>query len=371
MKLAVYYNLDFSGAKRSVFEQVRRLRALGHEIDVYTTDAKNDLFDPGKVANREYRFDYRRVTLKIPFLRKLSEDLSDFYLLRRLHKHIAKEIDKNSYDICLINTDKFTQAPFVLRYLKSKKVYFCLEPLKIGYEYGLRISDDFSVVHKLYESINRFVRKKIDRDNARASDTALAISYFGRELMIQSFDIYPKVTHLGVDEKVFKKANIRKKNQVLFIGQKLKMNGYDYAVEAIKLIPKNIRPRLKVISISDSGRGRLTDKEIVYHYNESLITLSLSNFDTFGLVPLESLACEVPVIAFNVAAYRETILNKKTGFLVDFDSYEIAQKIIYLLKSPNIINSMGKEGRKQIEIEWTWDRQIKKLEKFLLSQVSN
>jgi len=269
----------------------------------------------------------------------------------------------------LIHTDQFTQAPFILRHLKTKSVYFCLEPLKIGYEYSLRIPDDFPTMNKIYEAINRLIRKKIDIKNARSADFTLSISKFGRELMIQAFDLYPKVSYLGLNTKLFRNLNIKKRNQVLFIGQKIKMNGYDYAVAAMNYIPKNIRPKLKVVSISREKSKRLTDAEIVKLYNESLVTLCLSNFDTFGLVTLESLACGVPVIAFDVAGYRETMISGKTGHLVGFDAREIASKITELIEDPELRNKMGHYGRKWADNKWTWEVQIKKLESLLISEI--
>lgn len=367
MKIAVFYNLPFSGAKRTVFEHVKGLRSLGHSVDVYTLDQRHDIFDPGAIADNEYRYTYKQKIISLPLLKKITNDLSDFYQLKSVHRKIAGDIDNKKYDIALIHTDKFTQAPFILRFLKTKNVYFCLEPLKIAYEYGLRVPDNFPLTNKIYEVFNRNMRKKIDRENAKASNFDLAISYFGRELMIQAFDLYPKVSYLGVDEKKFKNLSVPKKSQVLFIGQKLKMNGYEYAQEAIRLIPKSIRPNLRILSIPNNRRNRLSDKEIVRLYNESMITLSLSNFDTFGLVPLESIACEVPVIAFNVAGYRETVIDGKTGYLVDFSAKEIADKIVFFLKNPKIAQQMGKTGRKWVLEAWTWKIQIKNLEKFLLA----
>lgn len=365
MKIAIFYNLPFSGAKRTVLEQVKGLRSLGHSVDVYTMDADHDLFDPGRFANRRFYYNYKPIIVNVPFLKKVTSDLSDFFLLKNLHKKIAKEIDEKKYDVVLANTDKFTQAPFLLKFLKTKKVYICLEPLKIAYEYGLRIPDRYSIFNKIYESINRGIRKKIDRDNARSSDLPIAISNFGRELMIQAFDIYPKVLYMGVDTTIFKKQKIPKKNQILFIGQKIDMNGYRYAVRAINKIPKKIRPTLVVLSISKNAKKRLSDKGIVKLYSESIATLSLSNFDTFGLVPIESLACETPVIAFNVAAYRETVLDGITGFLVDFEVDQVSEKIELLSNNSKLANSMGRNGRKWVEDNWSWDMQIKNLEKHL------
>jgi len=365
MKIAVFYNLTFSGAKRTVLEHVKGFKALGHSIDVYTLDADRDIFDPGNAADNEYRYTYKQAVINIPFLKRVIRDLGDFILLKAVHRRIAQDIDSKEYDIALIHTDRLTQAPFVLRYLKTKNIYFCLEPLKMVYEYGLRTPDNLSFFNKAYEACNRYIRRKIDRENARASDHSLAISYFGRELMIQAFDMYPKVSYLGVNVNQFKNLNIPKKNQILFVGQKLKLNGYAYALEAIKLIPQKIRPELKILSISKDLNKRLSDKEIVKLYNESLITLSLSNFDTFGLVALESLACGVPVIAFNVAGYRETMINEKTGYLVDFSAQEIADKLIFFIKNPKFRNEMGKAGREWVKKQWTWKKQIKNLETLL------
>ena len=367
MKIAVFYNLTFSGAKRTVQEHVKGLKALGHAVDVYTLDEGHDIFDPGRVADNEYRYKYQQKIVNIPFLKRIVRDLSDFNLLKSVHGKIAQDIDSRGYDIALIHTDRITQAPFILLFLKTKNIYFCLEPLKMAYEYGLRTPDNLSFFNKAYEACNRYVRRRIDRENARASDSSVAISCFGRELMIQAFDMYPKISYLGVNSQQFKNLHIPKKNQVLFVGQKLKLNGYEYALEAIRLIPEKIRPELKILSISKNSKERLLDEGLVKLYNESLITLSLSNFDTLGLVVLESLACEVPVIAFNAAGYRETMIDEKTGYLVDFSALEIANKIIALIENPRLRNKMGKEGREWIEKQWTWKKQIKDLEALLMS----
>lgn len=371
MKIAVYYNLPFSGAKRTVFEHVKGLRALGHTVDVYTLDEGGDIFDPVRIASKEYKYKYRQIVINIPFIKRFIRDLSDFIKLKSIQKKIAKDIDKGRYNIVLIYTDKLTQAPFILSFIRTTNVYFCLEPLKMVYEYGLRAPDNISFFNKIYEAWNRYVRKKIDRENARASDFSISISYFGRELMIQAFDMYPKISYLGVDTEQFKNLNIPKKNQILFVGQKLKLNGYEYALEAIKLIPKKIRPKLKALSISKNGKDRLSEEEIVKLYNESLVTLSLSNFDTFGLVALESLACEVPVIAFNVAGCRETMIDGKTGYLVDFAALEIANKIIKLIKNPELRIKMGRLGREWVEEKWMWEKQVKNLESILINYANN
>ena len=365
MKIAVFYNIEFSGAKRIVKEHVRGLIRLGNTVDVYTTDREIDIFYPKEIANDTYLYSFSPASINIPLIGRLKSDFIDTFLnLRLIHKKIAKDIDSKNYDIILVHTDTYTQAPFLLRYLKTKNVYYCLEPLRNAYEYSLRLQNA-SLINKLYENLNRFIRKQIDRKNARSADNILTLSFFARERIIAAYDRYPKVSYLGIDETIFKSAKIKKKNQVFFVADKSYIYGYDLAKKAMDLIPKEKRPEFKIISWKKDNSQRLSDEELVKEYSESMLSLSLSRFDTFGLVPLESMACEVPVIALNVAGYRETVKNNETGFLVDFNPKEIAEKIIYLINNPAKTREIGQAGRVWVERSWTWNMQVIRLNKLL------
>ena len=369
MRIAVFYHLPFGGAKRVVRDHVKGLTALGHEVDVYTYVHEKDIFEPGEFADNEYLYPLRQKAINLPFIKRVTQDINTFYFLKQLHKKIAKDIDARGYDIVLVHIDIFTQAPFLLSFLQTKSVYFCLEPLRMVYEYSLKVPDNLAFINKVYEQNNRAVRKKIDRDNARHATYTLAISYFGREYMIHAFNLYPEISYLGVDEALFKPQKVKKKNQVLFVAEREYIYGYDLAEAAMQLIPAEKRPDLKIMFGTKKSQ-RISDKDFVKTYNESVVTLSLSRFDTFGLIPLESMACEVPVIALNVAGYRETVLDGKTGFLTEFNPKEIAEKIMLFFDNSQLAEEMGKEGRKWVEKKWTWNNQIKILEKLLHKFVS-
>jgi len=372
MKIAIFYDIPFSGAKRLSLEQVRGLKALGNSVDIYTTDDAKDVFDPGLVADNVFVYKFYPSKIKLPIIKRIKSDFVDiFYSLKKIHKQMAKDIDTRSYDIVLVNIDIYTQAPFLLRFLKTKSIYYCLEPLRNAYEYSLRFKNGRSYINKFYEDTNRWFRKRIDRENARAAGHVLVLSLFGRERVIGAYDLYAKILGLGVDDTVFKPLQIKKKNQVLFVAAKDAIFGYDLAMQAIELIPKKIRPELKVVSWKKDNAERMTDQEIVELYNQSIATLSLSKFDTSGLVPLESMACAVPVIALNVGGYREIVVNGKNGFLVEFDPKEIAEKIMYLMNNPSKAKEIGENGRKSIEESWTWKKQIKILNDILKNYARN
>ena len=98
MRIAVFYNLDKGGALRVVEEEIKYLKKR-HQVRVF----KNSLELKG----------WR------PF-----KDFQNFIILRWDHKKLAEKIDRNKFDVVLVHPDKYTQAPFVLRYVTIPSVYF-------------------------------------------------------------------------------------------------------------------------------------------------------------------------------------------------------------------------------------------------------
>lgn len=366
MRIALFYNLNFGGAKRTVFEQTNRLKKKGHTVDIYTIDSSEDIFNLSSVASNFYKYNYSPYLKIFPFVSRFFNDFKTFFVLNSLHRKISHDIDKRKYGIVLVHPDKLTQAPFVLRHLKTRSVYYCQEPLRIVYEYNLRANKSLEIVKYIYEQVTRIIRKKIDLDNVRSATFTLASCYHIRERMIECYGVYPRISYLGIDEKIFRPVSVERKNQIFFIGNKEVINdGYDLVNNAIKALPGKYKVSLKCISWVKENDRRLSDESLVREYSSSLAVVCPNRLETFGLVPLEAMACGVPVIATNVGGHRETIINGKTGFLTDFNSLEIRDKISDLIKNPGFTEKIGKEGRRHIEKHWTWDKRILELEVLL------
>lgn len=371
MKIAIYYNLLFGGAKRVVLDQTKKLIKKGHEVHIYTTDKEIDSLDPGKVAHKIFKYEFDERKDKIPIFDRLVNDIKFFCTLANLHKKIAFNIDREKYDVVIAHPDRLTQAPYILRFLKSPSFYICQEPLRIAYEYSYRFNKNVMIFKKIYENITRGIRKQIDITNTRCAFYPIASCYHIRERMIEAYGIFPRVVYAGVDHKTFSYLNIKKRNQVFFVGDPTDpISGYDLAKEALENIPLKIRPIMKILPWNKENRKRISDNKLKRIYNESLLTLCLSKFETFGLVPLESMACGTAVIATNVSGHRETVVDNKTGFLVDYDPKTIARKITSLLNDKKKLKKMGIAARKHIENNWTWEKRINDLES-VLSEAKN
>lgn len=67
----------------------------------------------------------------------------------------------------------------------------------------------------------------------------------------------------------------------------------------------------------------------------------------FGIVPLEAMYCEKPVIAVNSGGPTETVEHEKTGFLCEMSKESFADAMMRLLKDETIGPILGKCGKKR------------------------
>ncbi|MFH1971612.1 MAG: glycosyltransferase family 4 protein [Patescibacteria group bacterium] len=362
MKIAVYYNLPPGGAKRILYEQIKEL-SIKHRIDVYTLSSFNEKFLSIKPFCKEFvKYNFNLKSNLPFFLSRLEKDYKNFISLRKLHKKIANDINEKGYDLVFVHTDVLTEAPFILRYIKSPSVYYCEELLRIVYEKELDIDDELFFVNRYYEKFTRIIRKRIDKKNAKSADLILTSSIFIKNRIKKAYGENAVVCYPGVDCKYFTKADVPKDNKVLFLGSKSKIDGYDLVKESLTKIPVDIRPNLQILEFSKKGPKIQNDKVLIKEYSSSFLTLCLDIAEPFGLKVLESLACGTPVIAVNDGGYKETVKNGTTGYLIKRNSKILAEKITYLLKNKDKYKYLSKNGIRDIQKNWKWNKGTKVIE---------
>jgi len=88
------------------------------------------------------------------------------------------------------------------------------------------------------------------------------------------------------------------------------------------------------------------------------IVLKKSLKDNFGVVVLEGLWKEKPIVASNVDGISIQVIEGVNGFLVDTVE-EFAEKIIYLLQNPEAAGKMGRRGKEYVRENFLITRQLK------------
>jgi glycosyltransferase involved in cell wall biosynthesis len=104
--------------------------------------------------------------------------------------------------------------------------------------------------------------------------------------------------------------------------------------------------------------GMFQRPELVDRYYESDIFAFAPIWDEgFGLPAVEAMAAGLPVVTSRSGTLVETVVDGKTGILVEKnDPVKLADALLQLLKDDDLREAMGRAGRQRAMGQFTWDR---------------
>lgn len=357
-RIAIFHELDFGGARRTVDEFAKRLNKI-FDVDLYYVDSKEDK-NVKKISKEAFFYPfYPKIWRGNNWRVKLYRDTFELFKLYSLHLKIAKDIKSKNYNYIFVHASKFTQAPFILRFLKNKCIYYCQEPLRMVYDPSLSNISHIKFPKNIYEYVNRIIRRHIDLKNFNNAKIILTNSKFSKVFVEKSYHRKTEVCYLGVDVNFFKPLKINKSIDILFIGNDDKV--YNLLKKSVKLF--NVKPKLH--TIFRNRKTNIADKELVQIYNKSKVLVALNINEPFGLIPLEAMACGTPVIAVGEGGYKEFVIDKKTGFLILRDPTVLFKKIHKIINDDELRKKMAKSSRKTVIDNWTWDKSVDRFLKII------
>lgn len=361
MRIAFFHELPPGGARIVINEIAQRIKK-DHTIDLYYTDNTGNKNENDNFSSTHFFKFVPKSWKGKNFKARLYKDSIELIRVNNLHKKIAKIIDSKKYDLVFVNASKFVEAPFILKYLKTKKIFYLHDPhFRIIYESLIGVSKSLDTIRATYEKFHRRVLSDLDKQNIKKADFLLANSKYTKNQTYKTYQLRSKVAYLGVDTNFFKPAKIIKRDiDVLYIGSHDILDGYDIFNKSIDKLDKNIK-----IETLLKDEEWLSQEKVRELYRRSKIILCLGRNEPFGLIPLEAGACEVVAIAISEGGYPETIIDGKTGFLVSTNPKKIIQKINYVLKHPQKRVQIGQEARRNIVKNWEWNVRIAEFKKIL------
>ena len=191
------------------------------------------------------------------------------------------------------------------------------------------------------------------------------------------------IIHPGVDIELF--ANESYDKFFFYPSRIVPEKRFEYVIEAFRLFsakqkgwklvlsgysPKTPREQKYLQKLKDLSSNLniefkvdISDVELKKLYaNCSVVLFSAINED-WGLIPVEAMSAEKPCISVNEGGPTYSIVDGKTGYLINSPE-EMSEKMIHLAENPDEIERLGKEGRNRVLANYTWKIFLDKIENY-------
>jgi glycosyltransferase involved in cell wall biosynthesis len=208
-----------------------------------------------------------------------------------------------------------------------------------------------------------------------------------------------EVIYNGIEIEKYEKLkeNPELKNELKIKNEKIILTGgrlsFEKNLETFLYIAKNVKKEFSEVKFIIVGEGeekekllKLTDKldlknDVIFTGYRSDLPQLIKISDIIVLISLwegmpnliiEGMLCKKPVICTEIGGGREIIKDRETGFLVNpKDIQKIVERILTLLKNPEIFEKMGEKGYNFIKENFSLERMIQNYENLYLKIFEN
>ncbi len=306
---------------------------------------------------------------------------------------------KNSYNVIFIHILGFLYAPFFVKKIRPDIVYEDISPLpwftpltmpkrkKLIIIHHINANIFFKtqlfplalIAYLLEQSIRFFYKKEKIISVSPSTTRELLKMKFNRRNIFEIKD--------GVDADKYRPS--RKKfgqPTVLFLGRHELRKGLDLLIKTYNIVKQKV-PNVRYILIGDGKdkkkfenmakgkkgiefKGFVSGEEKLKYLQKSWVLAVPSRTEGYCMAVLEAAACKTPSVGNDVPGLRDSIINKKTGLLVNcYNTNDFARAIIKILNNKKLREKLGEEARKWA-LKHNWEEVVDKTEKLMLKQIS-
>lgn len=246
----------------------------------------------------------------------------------------------------------------------------------------------------------------LEKTAIEMADAVIAVSTETKADIMRLFDVDESKVHIvanGIDTNEYQKVEAPETIRelginpdqpfILFVGRITRQKGIVHLVNAIK----HLDPGFQIVLMAgapdtpeiaaemkeavDTARAQREGGDIIWieemvnneqkiaAYSHADLFVCPSIYEPFGIINLEAMACETPVVASQVGGMKEVILNNKTGFLVGLEqqsespfepnspeqfSQDLAISINLLMADAERRGAMATAGRQRAVDHYSW-----------------
>ncbi|MDR0965816.1 MAG: glycogen synthase [Myxococcales bacterium] len=225
----------------------------------------------------------------------------------------------------------------------------------------------------------------IERVALENADRIVAVSNQSRGEILDNFEVDPKrvvVIHNGIDLGLWRHVERSQTREayglmdepyILFVGRTSRQKGLVHLIDAMKFVDPGVKlvcctsaPDTPEIEEEIAAKVReeprcvwintmLRKDQYIELYSQCSVFACPSVYEPFGIINLEAMACERPVVASAVGGIQEVVVPGETGFLVPpADPKALAESINKVLRDPEMARRMGLAGRQRVVDHFSW-----------------
>jgi phosphatidyl-myo-inositol alpha-mannosyltransferase len=218
--------------------------------------------------------------------------------------------------------------------------------------------------HRWYPIARPWLRSLLNRVHCR-----IAVSEPARRTIAQYFPGAYEVVPNGIDVDAFRTSRARPaalpadQLHVVYVGRLEPRKGVDHLIRAMARVQRTVRDANLVIvgdgpqqrMLIDVARtlavrveftGRVPDADLPAYVQAADVVCSPAlGGESFGIVLLEAMACEKPVVASRIAGYQTLVGPADCGVLVPpGDDNALSEALLLLLQDRHLRQSLGSRG---------------------------
>jgi alpha-maltose-1-phosphate synthase len=244
----------------------------------------------------------------------------------------------------------------------------------------------------------------VEKTALEMADAIIAVSGETKRDIERLFDVDPArvhVIHNGIDLEEYRKVHTietlkrygidPERSYLLFVGRITRQKGFMHLMRAIQFMERDFQivlcaaapdtPEIAKEMKAAVERAKAQRPGIIWIdemvdqktacelYSHAAVFVCPSIYEPFGIINLEAMACETPVVASAVGGIKEVVVDGQTGFLVPVEQMkespfeptnpekfarDLAARINQLMKNPELREKFGKAGRKRAEEKFSW-----------------
>jgi phosphatidyl-myo-inositol alpha-mannosyltransferase len=339
-----YYYPHLGGICEHVHFFAREARALGHHVDIITSNLPGAVAEPGVI----------RIGRSQPVY--FNQSQARITIGRGIRRQMRKVLRLGRYDILHVHSPLTPVLPLVAIEESDCPV---VGTFHTYFERSLT-----------YAAFGPYFQRRLDMLSA-----AIAVSNSTTVMLNKYFTADWQIIPNGIDTNLFHPdaplppGMDRDVPTILFLGRFDPRNGLSTLIESFRRV-KGRQPDARLVVVGDGplrshyykqARGL---KDVVFvgsvlkgrpsYYANSTVYACPTTKASFGITLLEAMACETPIVCSDILGFRDVVADEREALMVPCDDRDaIADALVRVLDDSSLAARLGATGRVNA-LDYSW-----------------